>query len=138
LLRTPQWREAKRRIDEAKQRGRDKSREPTLRAKAWREAAVAALEGLRRPELAASYARRAERLDPNDAEAVVLLALSLRRAERYRALERFLWRRLATDPAEGAAGYERALQELLNLYQGPLRRPEIASGLRRIVDSKSS
>ena len=70
-----------------------------------------------------------ERLDPADADAVGLLALSLRKASRFRALERFLWRRLADD-APGGAAYERAYSELLALYEGPLRRPEMASALR--------
>ena len=75
---------------------------------------------------------RAERLDPNDVEAVGMLAVSLRRAARYRALERFLWRRLAGGPEPDRAGYERAFSELLKLYEGPLRRPETAEGLRRM------
>jgi hypothetical protein len=144
VTRTPQGKEARRRIIEAKNRARDRSLQPGLRASAWREAAAAALEGLRHPSLAATYARRAERLDPDDAEAVGLLAMSLRRAARYRALERFLWRRLAAtgsaaggpvaaggSPApEPGAGYDRAFSELLKLYEGPLRRPEIAEALR--------
>jgi hypothetical protein len=153
IARTPQRKQAKRRIAEAKKRARDKSLQPALRASAWREAATAALETMKHPSLAATYARRAERLDPNDAEAVGLLALSLRRAARYRALERFLWRRLAAgdnpDAAPSAiegsnvaggdgrggeqgAGYDRAFSELLKLYEGPLRRPEIAEALRRL------
>lgn len=130
---TPQWREAKRAIDEAKKRGRDKSRDAQQRAKAWREAALGALEVLKLPGLAASYARRAERLDPSDTESVHLLILALRRAERYRALERFLWRRLASDPADQVGGHVRVMQELLKLYEGPLRRPEIAAALRRMA-----
>ena len=145
VSRTPQWKEVKRRIAEAKRRARDRSLQPAIRAAAWREAAAAALEGLKHPSLAATYARRAERLDPDDEKAVGLLAVSLRRAARYRALERFLWRRLAAagspdaDGASGAeevvpgrrgAGYNRAYSELLKLYDGPLRRPEIARALR--------
>jgi len=127
------WQKARKRIAEAKKRARDKGASPQESATAWREAATFALEGLRRPSLAASYARRAERLDPNDVEAVGLLVLSLRRAARFRALERFLWRRIAsTDTQENSAGYERAFEELLKLYEGPLRRPEIAQALRRL------
>ena len=131
---TPQWLQAKRTIDEAKRRGRDKTKDARQRAKAWRDASLAALEGLNRPGLAASYAFRAERLDPGDIEAVNLLMLTLRRAERYRALERFLWRRLASDPLDQTAAADTFfLTELLKLYEGPLRRPEIAAGLRRIA-----
>jgi hypothetical protein len=135
---TPQWEEARRKIQEAKQRGRDTAIDPKQRASAWRAAATAALEGLRRPGLAASYARRAERLDPQDAEAVGLLVLSLRRASRYRALERFLWQRLAIVSEPQDPGDERAFQELLRLYEGPLQRPEMAAALRRMRPSSAS
>ena len=122
----------KRKIAEAKKRARKKGTDRSLSAAAWREAAWAALEGLRRPSLAASYARRAERLDPNDEEAIGLLAVSLRRAARYRALERFLWRRLADHPDQEGAGYKRTYEELIRLYEGPFRRPEMARALRRL------
>ncbi len=123
-------REAKQRIADAKRRARDKGADANQKATAWRNAANVALEDLGRPSLAASYARRAERADPNDEEAVGLLALSLRRAARFRALERFLWRRLASDSDQPGAGYDRAFEELLRLYEGPLRRPETAAALR--------
>jgi hypothetical protein len=131
---TAEWHEARRKVNEAKRRARDREADRGRRAAAWREAALAALEGLGRPSLAASYARRAERLDPDDDEAVRLLATSLRRASRYRALERFLWRRLAGGTDDGSAGYERAVAELLKLYEGPLRRPEMAKAIRRMRD----
>jgi hypothetical protein len=124
--------EVKRKIADAKRRARLRDAGPRQSASAWREAAWAALEGLNRPSLAASYARRAERLDPNDAEAVGLLATALRRAARYRALERFLWRRLADHPDQKGAGYERTFDELVRLYEGPFRRPEMARALRRL------
>ncbi|MDD9932739.1 MAG: hypothetical protein OXT09_04010 [Myxococcales bacterium] len=128
--------QARKDLAEAKRRSRDRSKSEPERATALREAAVAALEGLGRPSLAASYARRAEKLDPQDADAVGLLALSLRQASRFRALERFLWRRLADD-TPGAPGYERAYRELLSLYEGPLRRPEMAVALRRMRSSRA-
>ena len=135
--RPPEWQEAKRKVDEAKKRARDSHIDTQQRAKAWREAALGALEGMRNPGLAASYARRAERLDPSDNEAVQLMVAAMRRAARYRALERFLWRRLA-EQGEKINGQSQLLRELLGLYEGPLRRPEIASGLRRLVDIKST
>jgi hypothetical protein len=130
----PEWLTAKKNVDEAKKRARDKGITPRERAKAWRDAALAALEGLARPDLAASYAFRAERLEPGNAEAISLLVVSLGRAERYRALERFLWRRLSSEPLEPPASTNRFFQELIKLYQGPMRRPEIAAGLRKIVN----
>jgi len=120
-----------RRLADARRRARAPGLRPAERALALREAASIALEELKRPGLAASYALRAERLYPEDAQAVGLLANALRRATRYHALERLLWRRVAKSDAS-AAGHLRALEELIGLYDGPLRRPEIAEGLRRM------
>jgi len=135
LLRPPvaleEARQARRTIAAAKKRARDRALPAAERAAALREAALAALDGLSRPGLAASYARRAERLDPEDALAIGLRADALRRASRYRALERMLWRRLAADVPESPA-LTRAHDELLALYEGPLRRPEIAQALRKL------
>ncbi|MFI5306902.1 MAG: hypothetical protein ACHQ53_06110 [Polyangiales bacterium] len=120
------------RLADARRRARAPGTSPVARALALREAAAIALDELQRPGLAASYALRAERLDPEDAQAVGLLAIALRRATRYHALERLLWRRIAKSDA-GAAGHVRALEELIGLYDGPLRRPEVAEGLRRMT-----
>jgi hypothetical protein len=133
LPRTPAAREAKKQIEQAKRRAREPGRSRTERAAAWREAAMVALEQLDRPNLAASYARRAERADPEDAAAVKLLSLTFREAGRLPALERLLWRRLAQVP-KGAA-FTRAFAELVSLYEGPLRRPERAMVLRRLRDA---
>jgi hypothetical protein len=131
--RDERWRDARRRIADAKRRAGEQGASASVRAAALREAASAALEDLKRPGLAASYARRAERLDPSDAESVGIVALALRRAARYRALERFLWRRLAEGPQlVGPAAHARSLAELVALYEGPLGRPEIATVLRRL------
>ena len=124
--------DTRRKIADAKRRARLRDATSIQSASAWREAAWEALEGLSRPNLAASYARRAERLDPNDEEAIGLLAISLRRAARYRALERFLWRRIADDPDRKGVGYKRTFDELVRLYDGPLRRPEMARALLRL------
>ena len=80
--------------------------------------------------MAASYARRAERANPDDAAAVRVLSLSLREAGRLRALERLLWRRLAQE-GHGPA-HLKAYDELIALYAGPLRCPERATVLRRM------
>ena len=131
LGRDPRAREARQRVAEAKRRGSDRAASPALRAAALREAAVIALEDLRQPNLAASYALRAQRLDPNDAEAVGVLATALRRASRWAALERVMWRKLA-DCEPDSDVYRRAFDELLRLYDGQLRRPEVAQALRRL------
>lgn len=127
---TPQARAAKQRISDAKVRARKPGLTPAERAEAWRDAALAALEGLHRPNLAASYARRAERACPDDAAAVRVLSLSMREAGRLRALERLLWRRLAQE-THGPA-HARAYDELIALYDGPLRCPERATVLHRM------
>jgi hypothetical protein len=124
-------REARRRIAEARRRASDRALGSSERAAALREAAVIALQELRRPNLAASYARRAERLDPRAPDALALLSAALRSAARFRALERLLWRRVAeATPADSSS--ERALEELMALYDGPLKRPEVARALRRL------
>lgn len=123
-------RAARREVAEAKRRSRDRNLPTSERAAALREAAVSALEGMGRPGLAASFARRAERLDPAAPGSIGLLATAMRRAARYRALERILWRRLASSKSNAID--EQALSELLSLYDGPLQRPEIAEALRRL------
>ena len=127
---TPETRAAKQRIQDAKLRARKPDISAHERAEAWRDAAVAALEGLKRPNLAASYARRAERACPDDAAAVRVLSRSMREAGRLRSLERLLWRRLAQE-GHGPA-HLRAYDELIALYDGPLRCPERAVVLRRM------
>lgn len=122
---------ARRRVLAAKKRGSDRSLPVVQRAAALREAANAAIEELGRPALAAALARRAERLDPADADATGLLALALRRGARYSALERLLWRQLADHAGEAEPSYSKAFDELVALYEGPLQRPETARALRR-------
>jgi hypothetical protein len=121
----------RRRMTEARKRASDRSLGARERASALREAAGIALEELGRPGLAASYARRAERLDPESTEVVGLLALTMRRASRLSALERLLWRRVAEGQPESAPA-QRAVQELIALYDGPLKRPEVGEALRRL------
>ncbi len=117
-------------LREAKRRASDRAAPASERAAALRDAARIALDAAR-PALAARYARRAERLEPAHPESLSLLAATLRRASRYRALEALLWRQLAEH--ESASGpYEHAFAELVSLYEGPLRRPETARALRRL------
>jgi hypothetical protein len=129
--RGPNAHAARRRIAEAKRRASDRALSSAQRAAALREAALVALQELDRPNLAASYARRADRLDPEDPGTLALLSTALRAAARFRALERLLWRRVADAEPFGEAA-ERAVQELLSLYEGPLNRPEVARALRRL------
>lgn len=129
LPRDPALAEARRRIGAAKRRARGAGSDGALRAQAWLEAAGIALDELEDAGLSASYAKRASRAAPDDARAIAAVIEALRNANRHRALERYLWRRLQgpTGPA-----YDRAFEELLALYDGPLRRPERAAALRAL------
>lgn len=135
----PERREARRRFSEARREAREPSQASADRAAAWRRAARIALDELKRPNLAASCALKAEKQDPGDAEAVAVLAASLRSASRLRALETILWRRLAHEEQAHGPAYERAFRELVDLYEGPMRKPERAEVLRRLsaTDSES-
>ena len=127
--RSPAQREAAERLAALRQQATDPARSPAERAAALRSAAGIALDELGRPGLAASYARRADRLDPEQADTVGLLALALRKQARFAALERLLWRKLGE--ASTPSVMQRVREELVGLYDGPLRRPEVAAALRR-------
>jgi hypothetical protein len=129
--RTAEARAARQRIGQAKKRARLASAPIAERAAAWREAADTALSELDRPDLAASYALRAERLDPEDRAAVGLLSLAMRKSTRLRALEKLLWRRLDSHVVASPA-YEEAFTQLNDLYTGPLRAPERARALQKL------
>ncbi len=102
------------------------------RAALWRKAAEIALDELGRPYRAATYARRADKLDPDAKEAVPLIARAFRRARRFRALERLLWRRLDRMDALDDSRSSPIVAELITLYSGPLRRPAQARTLERL------
>jgi len=127
--RDPEVTEARRKIAQAKRRARGAGEDADARARAWLDASRIALAELDRPGLAASYARRALRADPDAVDAVDQVVAALEQGSRHRTLERFLWRRL--DGAPGPA-YDRAFSELLRLYDGPLHRPERAAALRAL------
>lgn len=132
--RRPGYAEARARVMAAKRCAGDRSLSAAERAAALHDGARAALsDGLRRPGLAAAFARRAARLDPGNPESTGLIALALRRGARYSALERLLWGQIAeaTDPRAPAT--RRVMEELVRLYDGPLQRPEIARALKRLV-----
>ncbi|MDH5492794.1 MAG: hypothetical protein OEY14_12645, partial [Myxococcales bacterium] len=118
--------EGRKRLAEAKARARAAA-QGAEKAAALRQAAQIALDSLGRPNLAASFARRALRADPSDDESIHIVALAMRSAQRYRALEKLLWRRLDADGDD-----QRAFEELTSLYEGPMRRPEQARVLRRL------
>ncbi len=134
LVRDPAMARARRRLAAAKARARAKSGDPQAQAAAYREAAVVALEELGRPGLAASLARRADAADPDGPDSLRLLARAMRSAERHRALEKLLWQRLDAGPTEVSP---QIWDELLALYDGPLRRPAQARVLRSLLGETS-
>lgn len=127
LPRDPSVGAARKRIRAAKKRARAAANDPDARVQAFLDAAAIAREDLGRPRLAASYALRASRADPDHVEAITLMAEAFREAKRFRAAEKFLWRRL--DGPTGP-GYDAAFEQLVALYEGPMRRRERAQALK--------
>ena len=114
------WRDAMKRAGAVK--------DPGEKSRALREASVIALEGLGRPGLAASNARRAARVQKTP-EGAKSLVRALEAGRRYGALERLLWRELET--AEGAR-YDALFDALLGFYEGVANAPERARVLRTL------
>jgi hypothetical protein len=127
----PDAERARERFKAARRRAEQAGGDRAARADALREAALIALEGLKRPELAARLARRAARLAPESDEAVAAAVRTLRAAGRYPALEKLLWQELDA-AAPGSERYARTFAALLELYEGPLRRRQQASALRKL------
>ena len=131
LFRDPELVDARRRIRDAKARARAEKGNPKARAAAYREAAEAVLE-VGRTGLASSYARRADKADPEAVGGIALMARAMRAGERHRALEKLLWQRLANVELESPRG-RRLFEELLALYEGPLRSRAQARVLRAML-----
>lgn len=125
--RDPKRREAHGRWREAMKRAQSTA-SPDEKAAALREASVIALEGLGRPGLAASCARRAERVRKTP-EGAKSLVRALEASRRYAALERLIWSELET--AEGAR-YDALFESLLGFYEGVANAPERARVLRKL------
>lgn len=135
LFRDPELVEARRRVRAAKAKAREAKGDPKARAAAYREAAEAALE-VGRTGLAASYARRADKADPDAEGGVRLIARAMRAGERHRALEKLLWQRLDGVDLQGERA-RRLFDELLALYDGPLHRRAQAQVLRQMLQRAS-
>jgi hypothetical protein len=127
LPRDPTLTEARRKIRAAKKRARKAGDDTEGRVRAWLDAARIARDELDRPRLAASFALRAARVDPDHVTAITMMADTFKEAQRYRAAEKFLWRRL--DGPYGP-GYDAAFDELVELYEGPMRKRERAQALK--------
>ncbi len=131
----PAMADARRKIAMARQRARAAKGSPKERAAAYREAALIALEELGRPNRAAFYARRADRADPEDPASIRVVARAMVRAKRYPALEKLLWTRLA-DSAPESERFGATFNEILDLYEGPMRRGAQARVLRRLYETR--
>jgi hypothetical protein len=119
------------RLKAARRRIREAGKDRAALEDALREAALIALDELKRPELAARFARRADTFSPGSGASVETVVRTMRAAGRYPALERLLWRKL--DAAEpGTERHDRIFEALLDLYDGPLNRPYQAAALRRL------
>ncbi len=129
-MRHPSRRDAAKRFREAKKRAR-KPASPEARAEALREAATIALDELEQPRVASSLARRADRLAPDDPASIPAVARAMEAAGRYRALESLLYRRLA-EAEPGDERFERLLDTLLRLYDGPMRKRHQARFIRKM------
>ncbi len=129
--RDPSRREPYERWRAVTKRARLARHEPKVRAAALREAAMIALEGLDRPEVAAAQARRADALDPDEPTSIATLVRAMTAAERYAALERQLWLELAK-AGSGSARETALLDALIGLYRDGLHRPERADVLERL------
>lgn len=136
IFRDPELASARKRLGAAKQRARQAKEDPSARAAAYREAATIALDELGRTGLAASYARRADRAHPEGKHSLQLLARAMSRGQRHRALEKLLWRRLDDTDLESERA-QAIVEELVRLYEGPLRRRATASVLRRLWDRRA-
>ena len=128
--RDPKKREAHGRWREAMKRAQSTA-SPEEKAAALRDASVIALEGLGRPGLAASCARRAERVQKTP-EGALRLVGALAASRRYAALERLIWSELET--AEGER-YDALFDALLGFYEGVANAPERARVLRKLKPS---
>ncbi len=130
-LRDPERRSAQRKLEAARQRIEEAGNDRAARAEALRQAALVALEDVKRPNLAARLARRADRLAPESGASVDTIVRTMRATGRYPALERLLWQKLEA-AAPGTERYERLFVALVELYEGPLHRPYQANALRRL------
>ena len=129
--RRPEEREARDRLKAIRKQIAKAKGDKRARSELWREAALIALEQLERPYRAALYARRADKLAPDDEENLSVVVRAFRRARRFRALERLLWRRM--DQLEGnTQAQERVLHHIIALYNGPLRRPAQARVIEKL------
>lgn len=128
IMRRGPRKELNARLSSAVARGTDRAQPADVRADALRSAAEIALAELKRPRLALRYARWADEASPGDARNIAVLAQTMMRAGRYRALERQLWRSMDAHP--DAPAHDAAFDALLALYEGPMRAPERARVLR--------
>lgn len=120
-------------------KGTDASLPKVERARAFVRAGEEALRGLKKPSLAARYAKYAHDLAPADEAVTAFMIEAMRAAKRWVHLERGLWQSLdAARESRADAVFTQANQALIALYEGELKRPERARVLRLITLQKSA
>ena len=119
-------------------RGTDTTLPKVDRARAFVLAGKEALSGLTKPSLAARYAKYAHDLAPADDAVTAFMIEAMHASKRWVHLERGLWQTLdaARDAADGPS-FAHAHKALIELYEGPLKRPERARVLRLIATPKA-
>ncbi len=141
------WRQVRRRrflstADEARPSGlgqlltaaREPNLDPTERAARWVTAAAACLERKGPGRLAARFAWRALREEPDNAAALEIYVRGMRRARRLRALEKRLWSLAAKQTSD--EGVFNTLCALAAVYDEDLGLAERASVIERVVGSR--
>jgi len=105
------------------------------RAQAFVRAGQEALSGLKKPSLAARYAKYAHDLAPADEAVTTFMIEAMRASKRWVHLERGLWQTLdaTREQASTRQAFRHAHAALIDLYEGPLKRPERARVLRMIA-----
>jgi hypothetical protein len=118
-------------------KGTDTSLSKIERARAFVRAGEEALQGLKKPSLAARYAKYAHDLAPADEAVTAFMIEAMRASKRWVHLERGLWQTLdAAREAKSEAAFAQAHAALIALYEGELKRPERARVLRLITLQK--
>lgn len=116
-------------------KGTDASLTSLERARAFVRAGQEALSGLHKPSLAARYAKYAHDLAPADEAVTTFMIEAMRASKRWVHLERGLWQTLDATREQTSTrhAFQHAHAALIELYEGPLKRPERARVLRLIA-----
>ena len=116
-------------------KGTDASLSKLERARAFVRAGQEALGAMKKPSLAARYAKYAHDFAPADEAVTTFMIDAMRASKRWVHLERGLWQTLdaTREDSSNAQAFAHAHAALIELYEGPLKRPERARVLRLIA-----